>query len=322
MLRRSTMLAVGAGAAVIALLGGVACSSSDSSPTPGAGGVGRGGGGGSATKDGGGGTGAAGAAGTGGAAAAGAAGVGGGSAAAAGSSGNGGAGGAAGATSGPAMITIPGGTFKMGSTTGFDDEVPVHDVTVPEFQIDATETTVSQYKQCVMAGVCPSLAENPTEFCTWNVAGRENDPANCVDWHEATGYCQWAGKRLPSEEEWEYAARGTEGRPYPWGTTDPTDDKLCWKRYNPGTKTGEGTCVVDSYPAGDTPLGLKDMAGNVREWTMSRYCPYPDTTCNELRRVTRGGSYATDDKSNVTTTIRRDMIVAQRGSDVGFRCAK
>jgi formylglycine-generating enzyme required for sulfatase activity len=166
------------------------------------------------------------------------------------------------------MARTPGGTFVMGSESIYADEKPVHRVTVAAFSMDVTDVTTAAYGACVRAGKCSEPGAG--DYCNWGKGDRQNHPINCVDWNQATAYCAYAGKRLPTEEEWEYAARGTDGRTYPWGNEAPSN-QLCWNR----GASKEGTCVVGSHPSGASPFGLQDMAGNVWQWTSSNYCPYP-----------------------------------------------
>ncbi|MBI5245276.1 MAG: SUMF1/EgtB/PvdO family nonheme iron enzyme [Elusimicrobia bacterium] len=159
-------------------------------------------------------------------------------------------------------VRIPGGSFRMG--TGNGDEGPAHQVAVKPFQMAKTEVTVAQYKACVDAGGC--TAPDTGKYCNWGVSGRENHPVNCVDWNQAKKFSEWAGGRLPSEAEWEYAARSAgKDREYPWGDEDAT----CERAVISGC--GNGTASMCSKSAGNTAQGLCDMAGNVWEWTQDWY---------------------------------------------------
>jgi formylglycine-generating enzyme required for sulfatase activity len=186
------------------------------------------------------------------------------------------------------MVRLEGGTFRMGSEEGDWYEKPVHWVTLKPFWLDVTEVTVAAYKACVDAGACSKPDEG--NWCNWGKSDRGNHPINCVDWEQATQFCRWANKRLPTEEEWEYGTRqgGVRGdRKYPWGNAEPSN-QLCWdgKGKDAGENRRRGTCPVGSYPLGDTPTGLKDMAGNVWEWTASASCPYTNDGYNVSKRET------------------------------------
>jgi formylglycine-generating enzyme required for sulfatase activity len=178
--------------------------------------------------------------------------------------------------------------------------------------MDRTEVTVAAYKGCADAGKCATPGTDT--YCNWGKDGKSNHPINCVSWNDAMAYCLWAGKRLPTETEWEYAARGTEGREYPWGSAGPTI-QLCWH-------LSDGTCAVGSYPSGNTPQGLVDMAGNVWEWTASNDCPYPSENCANAARVNRGGSWYNDDTRAFYGAFRDSDEPASRDASVGFRCAR
>ena len=198
------------------------------------------------------------------------------------------------------MVELPAGRFTM-STRG---DV----VSVASFWLDRTEVTVSAYASCVSAGPC----SDPEVGAECN-AGRPNrgaHPANCVDWDQATAYCAWLGRRLPTEEEWEWAARGGErGSVYPWGAALP-GAQLCWSREG----SVAGTCPVAAYPAGRSPEGLADLAGNVWEWTSS---------VRGAWRVVRGGGWGTRDAAFVRAGARRaDLPADGHDSDLGFRCAR
>jgi len=175
------------------------------------------------------------------------------------------------AQSGGEMILIPAGEFTMGSDTGNADEKPVHKVFLAEYSIDKYETTNAQYAECVNAGKCtaPHETKSYTRDSYYGNPEFANYPVIYVDWNQAKSYCEFAGKRLPTEAEWEKAARGTDGRSYPWGNNEPNDTLL---NYN--WKVGD-TTKVGSYPSGASPFGVLDMAGNVFEWTSSDYKAYP-----------------------------------------------
>jgi formylglycine-generating enzyme required for sulfatase activity len=213
------------------------------------------------------------------------------------------------------MIRIPTGRFRMGSNEGDSDEMPVHWMTVASFQMDKTEVTVAAYRACVQAGKCTNPGTGG--FCDWNIPGKDNHPINCVDGNQAAAYCAWAGGRLPTEQEWEYAARGTDGRKYPWGNSPPSN-QLCWDR----RKLNQGTCSVASFASGNSPFGLADMAGNVWEWTISGYSTNYSTDRLEGVRSIRGGSWGADDAKAVRAANRSGYYQTRRNDDFGFRCAR
>ena len=214
------------------------------------------------------------------------------------------------------MVSIPAGTFTMGDA---DNKAKAGMVTVSAFFMDVTEVTTKAYAACVLSNKC-TAASTGGSYCNAGVAGRENHPINCVDWNQATAYCAAQGRRLPTEEEWEYAARGTDGRIYPWGNEAPAA-QLCWN--GAGNDLGAGnrshTCAVGSYSKGNSSFGLADMAGNVWEWTSSKHgVNDPDSSA---ARVNRGGSWFNDAPSNVRSADRRGAGPASRYVYLGFRCA-
>ena len=163
------------------------------------------------------------------------------------------------------MVTVPAGDFTMGSND--DDSKPAHQVYLNAFSIDKYEVTNAQYKQCVDAGKCspPAKSESRTRNWYYGVPKYNNYPVIYVSWDDAKRYCAWAGKRLPTEAEWEKAARGTDGRIYPWGNSFDA------RKLN-SSEGGKGdTTAVGSYPDGASPYGALDMAGNVSEWVADRY---------------------------------------------------
>jgi len=221
------------------------------------------------------------------------------------------------------MISLPAATFCMGSQR---DSVPFKDaprrVPVEPFQIDPTEVTVAEYGACVNAKKCrapgvTSPSDTDATFCNWGQPDRANHPVNCVSWEDAKSYCGWAGKRLPTEGEWEYAARGNEGRTEPWGSK-PAPYALCWGQLE------SGTCEVASFPEGDSPLGVKDLGGNVAEWTatqFSRSLADPPIACKPGEWcVYRGRSWTYAYPGGATE--RWQQRSTHRSDRIGFRCAR
>jgi len=230
------------------------------------------------------------------------------------------AGGAAGG--GPAGITwvrIPTGTFQMGSTSGYSDERPVHRVTLDAFEMSATEVTVAQYRLCVDAGVCaPSGNYNfSSEY--------DNHPVTKVSWTDATTFATWAGGSLPTEAQWEYAARGGQSYTYA-GSNTATD--VGWISVNSGSRTHEVAKLrANGY-------GLYDMTGNVSEWVSDWYdsdyyssspSSNPENTSIALRpghRVFRGGNWG-DDASGARVARRKRQAPSIRYyGGIGFRIAR
>jgi sulfatase modifying factor 1 len=253
---------------------------------------------------------------------------------------------------GPAMARIPGGEFWMGSNDGGANERDAHRVSVAAFELDVTEVTVAQYGACVTAGDCApqSSVNSPwydqnggaakwsAETCIYGEAGRDNHPMNCVDWENAGAFCRWAGKRLPTEEEWEYVARGTDGRTYPWGNEAPTAARLnaCGSECASFIRTTLGLSWLSMYPMADswpttapvasyapTLWGLYDLAGNVWEWTETQYCDSykPGANCNNSR-VVRGGGWLDGVPSDVRAAFRFGFDPSYRFVSLGFRCAR
>jgi|GEM_PF-867020 len=233
----------------------------------------------------------------------------------------------------PSERQIPAGSFWMGCNTAVDDycefdESPYHEVTLSGYYIDTMEVTVSAYGDCVTAGGC--TAPTTGSFCNWGVAGKDNHPVNCVDWTQATAYCTWAGKRLPTEAEWEKAARGTDGRKYPWGNETATCHYAVMFDGDHVCGGGEATSAVCEMPAGDSPYGLCDMSGNVWEWVSDWYDSgyYADSPSSNPTgpdsswgRVVRGGAYDAA-PSIIRVSKRLDSVPSYAGDNLGFRCAR
>ena len=199
---------------------------------------------------------------------------------------------------------LPAGTFKMGDR---------HDeVTVAEFCMDSTEVTVEAYLDCFNRGRC-SAAQTASD-CNAGKPERRIHPVNCVDWTQADAYCRAQGKRLPTEEEWEWAARGgPEARIYPWGNTEP-EAEVCWDGI--GNDLGQwnrtSTCVVGRHPAGDSPQGIHDLSGNVWEWTSGK---------EGTSRVFRGGCWSLDVVEPMRAAYRGWGDTSYQYFFLGFRCA-
>ncbi len=225
---------------------------------------------------------------------------------------------------GQPMVLIPAGEFAMGSDRGQDDEQPVHRVSVKAFYLDALEVTVSRYAEFLMS-------QKPDPPFKWNEATdgpHENKPVVGVNWYDARDYCRWVGRRLPTEAEWELAARGTDGRMYPWGSTHPTKGhanagQTKWRGYDTLTNVGQ-------FELGKTPNGVYDLAGNLWEWVADWYdAAYyqfsprenPSGPSAGPLRVLRGGAWNNDSKA-IRSANRAGYAPDARRNDVGFRCAK
>ena len=242
-------------------------------------------------------------------------------------------------------VAIPGGTFMMGSDSGSSIEQPVHQVTVPSFEMNRTEVTVTQYQACVDDGVCTEPDDyTVSSYCNWGQVGREDHPVNCVDWFQAVDFCTWVGGRLPSEAEWEYAARGGgQGITYPWGNDSPSCTYAVMDEGGRGCGM-DRTWAVCSKTAGNTTQGLCDMAGNVWEWVQDWYHGSYDcdanpgaTNCGSggiapsdgsawetpsgSDRVGRGGGFD-DDAAGLRAAGRGSAGPSVRSGSVGFRCAR
>jgi serine/threonine protein kinase len=228
---------------------------------------------------------------------------------------------------GMVMNFVPAGTFLMGSvehdTYAFADEKPQHEIYLSAFWIDQTEVTVAQYQLCVNARVCKAPTTCTSGTPNFGDPSMRNHPVRCVSWYGARDYCDWAGRRLPTEAEWEKAARGVSGWLYPWGNAEPSCDLA-----NYGGCVGR-TTNVGLYQSGASPFGVLDMSGNVQEWVTDWYDPdyylvsaarNPlGPTSGELR-VLRGGSWVFEPYL-IRTANRNWTDPEESKASYGFRCA-
>jgi formylglycine-generating enzyme required for sulfatase activity len=221
-------------------------------------------------------------------------------------------------------VDIPASKTVIGSDSDLAtaDERPVWTEEILAFSIERYEVTNRQYRLCRMAGAC----SEPTDVSLYRRADLSAHPVVTVNAFQAAAYCQWLGRRLPTELEWERAARGEDGRLWPWGD-DPPDPTKLNVRFD--SEAPEGTRLVGSYPSGATPEGAFDVVGNVWEWTATAYQPYPydpgevvwdgDPTRVPIQLMLRGGGWQS---ALARSTVRISAIPSFQGKDVGFRCAR
>ncbi|PIQ96701.1 MAG: hypothetical protein COV67_08145 [Nitrospinae bacterium CG11_big_fil_rev_8_21_14_0_20_56_8] len=220
------------------------------------------------------------------------------------------------------MASIPAGEFIMGSNERWDDESPEYIAHTNAYSIDIYEVTNEDYKKFVTA----TGHELPYHWPEGEIPkGKEKHPVIYVNWFDARDYCEWAGKRLPTEEEWEKAARGENGYIYPWG-----NEWTVHKSNNP-YKGSTGTEPAGSYPEGKSPYGLYDMSGNVWEWVDSYYLPHPGNMVPRAeygtdKRILKGGSWfdcLSYGCGLSAPTFNRSFFTPEvRNNSFGFRCAK
>jgi formylglycine-generating enzyme required for sulfatase activity len=231
------------------------------------------------------------------------------------------------AADGKTVVLVPAGEFTMGAADDDPEagpnEKPEHRVFVDAFWIDQTETTNGQFRKCVQAGIC-----RPPEECDFGLPtyadGKKTDhPVVCVTWYDAVEYCAWAGGRLPTEAEWEKAARGMGGRRYPWG-----DGIDCERGNFRGCPQFMETAPVGSFPAGISPYGALDMSGNVWEWVGDwmgwdyyGISPYLNPTGPERgdMRIVRGGSWRYE-FPYMRVATRHCAPPEHQADALGFRC--
>ena len=237
------------------------------------------------------------------------------------------------------LVYVPAGTFAMGSTDGEDNEAPVHDVTLDAFWLDRTEVTNAQYAAFLnvegnqteggvtwLEGDSESVLVEQSGGTFRAKSGYEDHPVAVVSWYGANAYCGWAGGRLPTEAEWEYAAGGPESRVYPWGDDQQQGYANCTES---DCVDGLGlTAPVGSFPEGASWVGALNMAGNVWEWVTdwnhSKYygtspSNNPSGPSSGTSRVLRGGGWY-DNWDRLRVAYRYGLSPDARTSGIGFRC--
>lgn len=261
------------------------------------------------------------------------------------------------------MVHVPGATYRFGAEARWQGAVPGSlpavgldpggwSVRVESFFIDRTEVTAGAYASCVSAGQCAPLSQGDTDrpkfsiACTYGKPGLESHPVNCVSHDEAQAYCAFVGKRLPTDIEWELAARGTTTQPFPWGDAYPTPRHLnacdASLQRDSVTKLGDPytsmyhdtpdddgyalTAPVGTYPDGASPYGALDMSGNVEEWCSDNWWELstsgpPKTPAFPDDYVVRGGAWDLNNAESFAVTRRLDTKGTTRAAWLGFRCA-
>lgn len=228
------------------------------------------------------------------------------------------------------MVLVPAGEFTMGAReddkSAGEGKRPAHLVYLDAFYIDQYEVTTSRY-----ATFFQETKRSAPEYWSEQVLKQHgNKPVVGVDWHDATSYCTWGGKRLPTEAEWEKAARGTDQRSFPWGNARPNEEPANYLNWRDGFKDYGVLTDVGSYEQGKSPYGVYDMAGNVWEWVadwydMNYYAKSPERNpkgpSTGEYQVARGGSWH-DFPVHVASAYRQSFIPTERRATLGFRCAR
>jgi sulfatase modifying factor 1 len=219
----------------------------------------------------------------------------------------------------PAAL-VPAGNFVMGD----DENSPTRKLYVDAFYMDRFETTTARYAKYLESTGSDKV---PDYWDDVTGKGSEEMPVIGVSWNEANAYCRWAGKRLPTEAEWEKAARGTDGRTFPWGELPPTLERANYENSSPDTYEG-ALSPVGAHPSGKSPYGVDDLAGNASEWVADWYSESftsddvynPHGPSEGDKKVIRGGGRY-DQAVRLSATARQYASPDTRGEDIGFRCA-
>jgi formylglycine-generating enzyme required for sulfatase activity len=222
---------------------------------------------------------------------------------------------------GAPAVLIPAGKVTLGD----DEESPRREIFLDAFYLDTFEVTVARYGNFLKATGNLKLPEDWPEGAVGAIGEL---PVVGVDWHDADAYCRWAGKRLPTEAEWEKAARGSDGRKYPWGNDQPTADHARFGISSQNSVYRGGVTAVGKYPKGASPLGVYDLAGNAGEWVNDWYSESfssaetrnPKGPERGTAKVMRGGGWY-DIAARITTTKRMSASPTHRDDATGFRCA-
>ena len=196
------------------------------------------------------------------------------------------------------FVRIPRGIFLYG-----ESKTPTR--IEENFEIGKYPVTVGEFREFISA----TGYDAGSRWLNPGFQQDDNHPVVCVNTQDAEAFCAWAGCRLPTEQEWEYAARGPEGKLYPWGDSEPKENLLHWS----GEANKSGTCPVGTHPLGSSQFGIQDMAGNVWEWTNSNTDNY---------RVIRGGGWNNGSASWVRASLRDGRVPVFRDGNLGFRCAR
>ena len=248
------------------------------------------------------------------------------------------------------MVDIPAGEFRMGchkSLEGNDslcdtDNVPEHIVELSDFKIDKFEVTVAEFNKCIAAGVCKNSDSqkmfqifSDNEKCNLGAPGKKDHPMNCVSWKGANTYCKWIGKKLPSEAQWEKAAKGTQNNVYPWGNKPTPSCSIAIVKNTTAGCDFDSTFPIGSKENGKSYYGVYDMAGNVSEFVSDWYekdfynskeaslkdVIGPKDMPNEQLKISRGGSFV-DREKELRTFYRKSCSLTDLSVNLGFRCVK